>query len=54
MCVKSCKNLNPPAYIYADPDNGGKETCVRVCPIDKPYVNIKDPNFPKCDSVCHS
>ena len=29
MCVKSCKLLNPTAYIYNDPDNGDKETCLR-------------------------
>eukprot|EP00828_Plagiopyla_frontata_P047387 TRINITY_DN873_c0_g1_i8.p1 TRINITY_DN873_c0_g1~~TRINITY_DN873_c0_g1_i8.p1 ORF type:complete len:2601 (+),score=459.84 TRINITY_DN873_c0_g1_i8:925-8727(+) len=54
MCVKSCKQLNPPAYIYLDPDNGDKETCVRVCPVDKPYVNIEDEDNPKCDTKCYS
>ena len=54
MCVKSCKLLNPTAYIYEDPDNGAKETCVRSCPIDKPYVNIADENNPKCDVACYS
>ena len=34
-CVKSCRNLNPIAYIYPDPDNDNKLTCVRACPSDK-------------------
>ena len=37
-----------------DPDNGNKSTCVRVCPVDKPYVNIADENNPKCDTKCYS
>ena len=39
ICVKSCKNLEPAAYIYTDPDLNGKERCVRVCPDDKPFID---------------
>ena len=35
ICVKSCRNLIPTAFIYEDPDNSNKKTCVRACPSDK-------------------
>ena len=31
MCVPSCKNLVPTAYIYDDPDRNMK-VCTRKCP----------------------
>ena len=39
ICVPSCKNLIPTAYIYWDEeilsgDNVNKEKCVRKCPAD--------------------
>ena len=40
MCVRSCKELNPVAYVYEDSDLtcNNKKRCVRACPAKKPYI----------------
>ena len=48
ICVKSCKNLVPPAFIYTDTDNESRKTCKRICPNEVPYVNPTDEKFPVC------
>ena len=50
MCVPSCKNLEPIAYIYIDGDNSNKETCIRKCP-DNYYVDYTDLDKPKCKKI---
>ena len=53
ICVKSCKNLEPTAYIYNDPDNDNQDTCVRTCPDEVPYVSYDFDN-PQCSNNCNS
>ena len=50
-CVKSCKNLNPTAYLYTDPDIS-KTTCIRKCPASAAYVNPINEDQPTCSSTC--
>ena len=52
ICVKSCKNLEPIAYIYEDPDNNKYKTCVRYCPDEVPYVSYDFDN-PQCVDECY-
>ena len=44
ICVRSCKNLNPTAYVYEDSDitATNKNRCVRTCPANKPYIDPSD------------
>ena len=34
MCVRSCKELNPVAYVYSE------NLCVRTCPDATPYIRL--------------
>ena len=49
VCVTSCKNLIPTAYIY---DDAGVATCKTECPSDKKYIDAVDPDYPKCVANC--
>ena len=56
FCVKSCKNLEPSAYIY-DKDDDSTPKCVRACNKDTTgayiYLDaLTDADHPKCTKTC--
>ena len=53
MCVPSCKNLEPIAYIFTDSGNDNKLTCIRKCPTNY-YVDWTDLDHPKCSNQSSS
>lgn len=56
MCVRSCKELNPVAYVYEDSDLtcNNKKRCVRACPAKKPYIQFDKSEQPVCETECNA
>ena len=53
VCVTSCKNKIPTAYLYIDTSDSNKIKCVHTCPDSVKYLDTTtDPDNPKCVSTC--
>ena len=52
MCVPSCLNLEPSAYIFEDSTSDNKKKCIHNCPEELKYVDMSNKDHPECVSQC--
>jgi len=56
ICVHSCNNLKPSAYVYKDKEDLDKLKCKRECPSAAPYIDNNSSSItqlhPTCVEIC--